>query len=720
MASGTGRTSSKSMRVASSLQVAFIVSQIGTMLLVSRMAAAETPPTSAPTTTQPATEPVADTADLGPPVARKDPFHLRPSDLYLAMESEYDYRKVRSSSPYRRDQTQKNKDFRISELAGVTLSGDVYDPNLLEYRAALEFGLEQDRFVEEINRYRDSEHDSGFVGDYDISLDALKTKPVSVHAYARRAENRIPRRFLPSLHELDTEAGASTLITAGPTSTEIGLSWQDVERTNNHLKEDNEELETSRYYLDHTWTISDDQKLRVQYDHDREKSDYQGTRYQFDTRRDEIRLEHELAFGPEKKHLFDTLFRYNAEQGDLARDELELVPRLTLTHNDQLKTIYRYGFYRYQQGNIDVSQHKLDAQALYTPTQDLRISMDGYGLYEQDDQDVTTSEFGGGPDVNYHKATSVGDLNINAAFAYQRTDINGDAGQRVVIGEAHSLGGSRPVFLTKSDVILTTVMAHDEKRLRYFVKGIDFLLIPIGNRVRVERILTGRIASDDVVYFDYQYRIPAQASLNSYRSDFLIEHTFKFGLTPYYGLESRCEDVESSRATPWRGEDSHRHRLGLRYEKDRYTVGTEYEIFDDSVEPYDAWHLTGRAGLFRSATHSLDLSGELSRYWFEGGWDRRRVWWLDVDLKDTMQINPFLSAITGAAYHREDDSRDGKTNGVEAQCGLRYNRGSLMIDLTVEYDLLSIADNRENGLGVYLNVRRNLDELLPSPKGGVR
>ena len=62
------------------------------------------------------------------------------------------------------------------------------------------------------------------------------------------------------------------------------------------------------------------------------------------------RVEHELAFGPNREHWLDTFFRYNEEQGDLARDELELVPRLTLQHTDRFQTVYRYGFYRFELG----------------------------------------------------------------------------------------------------------------------------------------------------------------------------------------------------------------------------------------------------------------------------------------------------------------------------------------------------------------------------------
>jgi hypothetical protein len=55
---------------------------------------------------------------------------------------------------------------------------------------------------------------------------------------------------------------------------------------------------------------------------------------------------------------------------------------------------------------------------------------------------------------------------------------------------------------------------------------------------------------------------------------------------------------------------------------------------------------------------------------------------------------------------------------VDIECGLQYTRGYLTVELTLEYDLLSIVENRDSGFGLYLNVQRNLTHLLPG-KGGV-
>ncbi len=657
--------------------------------------------------------------DLGDPDApvERDWLHLHPRELYIGLEGEYDYRRVRSGRTRGNETTHKNRDWRIIEKVGIAFDGDVYAPELLNYQAMLEAGLAQTRFVEEIDGWRDEEDDWGYLGEYDVTINALETKPFSINAYARHYDDRIARRFLPSLREEQTEAGVSGLLTLGSTQTELGFSWRDIERMGNRLELDDEELEVSRFYVDHVWEISEDQRLKVQYEHGEEENRYQGSDFEFDTRRDELRIDHELAFGEAKKHRLDTFLRYNEEEGDLARDEFQLVPRLMLEHSDQFKTIHRYGFTRYEQDIFKLDQHKFDSTAIYTPSDHWRFTVNGFGLYERIDDALDRSEFGGGLDVDYHRPTELGEFAMNVAFAYSRARTIGDAESRLIRDETHVLGGSQPVFLRERYVVPGSIVAHNGTRTRIYVPGVDYSVSIYNGRARIRRILNGRIGIDEVVYFDYRYRIPSDGEIDTYRGDFLVEHRFDFGLTPYYGYEGRGQEVDGSRGSPFERDNQNRHRLGARFARDRYEVGAEYEIFDDSVEPYDAWHLTGNVDVFQSATHSVDFITELSRYDFEGGFDDRNVWWFNADLRDRLRLNRHLALLTAVGYRWEDDSVDGDTNAVDIECGIEFVRGDLSVDLTLEYDLLSFASESDNSFGAYLNVRRNLTSLLPKSEG---
>ena len=651
-------------------------------------------------------------------------FHLNFNAAYLEFESDTQWRTVESSrlrssvgslplfGRALRKTKQHNRDLRFTERLGLSMSGDIIDPNLIDWSADFSIGLRQGSFREELNGIENNDTDSGVLTEFDISMDILKSKPISANAYLRRSNDRIARRFLSSLRERRTEAGVSVLALTGPVTTEVGFAFSDVERTGNQRIQDDEDLTTRRFFTDTTWNIAEGHRLRLRYEHEDQQSTYQGSAFDFDVIRDEFRLEHELAFGPDKKHLWDTFVRYNSETGSLARDELEAFTRLTLRHNDKFRTTFRYGFYRYDQYALRVDLNKFDFEALYQPTKNLRVTLDGFYLNEAVDADLETDQYGAAFDVAYRKPTNAGELTVNFALGYDQSRSSSGSGRRIVRDEAHALDDVRPVVLRQGPVDLGSVLIHNLTRSRLYVLGSDYQLVLIGGRVLIRRIQNGRIAQGEVVYVDYSYRISTSAKIDTYRADLLIEHPFKSGITPYYYFESRTQDANGSDDVPLLRDNMHRHRIGVRYEKDRWGMGTEFEIFDDTIEPYDSLHLTGRWNALRSADHTLDLNGELSYYRFEGGIDKRQVWWLDLSVTDRWQLNPYTSLNTSATYHREDDSIDGITDGVDVEVALAYTRNYMSLELVMEYDLLEIDRSMDEGLGVFVRVRRDLGHLF--------
>lgn len=657
----------------------------------------------------------ADENEDAPPSRLKPGWlHVDFDQFFLEFESNMQWREVRSSRPRQRDLVQKNRDLRFTESLGFSLRGDIIDPNLISFAGTATVGLNQGQFREQVAGYDHADSDSGFLSEFDFTLDVLPTKPISAHAYARRTDDRVARRFLPSLRERITEAGASILAITGPVTTEIGFSLSDIERTGNNRIEDDEKLRTDRFYVNSAWDIADQHKLKFSFAHEDQENTFQGSTYDFNILRDEFRLEHQLAFGPDNRHQWDAFLRYNQERGTLARDEFEATGRLSLAHTEKFRTVYRYGFYSFDQSAIRVDLHKFDLEALYQPTDNLRFTLDGFAQNESTDQDLETDQYGVGFDVAYRRTTSLGELAANFAMSYDQVRTSGEPGYRLIRGEAHVMEDVRPVYLTESWIDPISIVAHNGMYSRFYVIGVDYTVHMLRGRTIVRRVPTGRIALGEVVYFDYTYQPPARAQIDTTRVDLLIEHTFNFGLTPYYYFESRYQHVEDSIATPLFPDRQSRQRMGLRFRRDRYSLGAELEIFDDTIEPYDALHLTGRWSLIRDGNHTLDVGGELSHYRFEGGVDKRHVWWLDLNLTDRWQLNPYLSLNTAAAYHREDDSVDGITDGVDLEMVLAYTRNYLSVELALEYDLLDINRNSDEGFGMFIRVRRDLSHLIPT------
>ncbi|GMU35926.1 MAG: hypothetical protein KJ057_01165 [Phycisphaerae bacterium] len=651
-------------------------------------------------------------------------YRLDLTDPFLNLESSLESRRVTSdpSGLSRIRRTDRALEFR--ESLGFTLDGHAFGEETLQFSGDVELGLAQSRFHRSVDGISETDTDSGTLVRYDLALTLFPDEPASFDAYARRSRDRIPRRFLPSLIEDNEEYGIAFHLTTPTTRTDVGFDLSDVQRTGNVSGEDDESRERARFHVDHRWDISDGHGLRLTYDHENVESKYQGSRGSLDTRRDELRVEHRIEFGREGRHAWDLLLRHNDEEGDLARDETEFAPRLTFQHTDRLQTTWRYNLYKTDQDGLSIDRHKADVEAAWGITDELRLTADAFWRVERVEDDVETYEYGGLLDMSFDHPTPWGRLTIDGAIHLVRAETTGDGPISVVRGETHTLDTVRPAVLRKSDVRRFSLRAFNASRTRIYTEGLDYTVTQAGRLTFIRRILSGDIADGEAVSFDYEYRVPTGSRTDTVQSDLRIEHAFDGGLTPYYLWQNRRQWVDEPEfRRPFAADffdpvfdafadNTDHHRLGLRYERDRWTVSGEFELFNDSVLPYEAWHVSGRADLLRSPGHTLDASAMLSHFRFDGDFDPRRVTAFDADLKDTLQFSDHLSTSLGVGYRHERDSIDGTTQGVDLEGTIRLTRGLLDVELTAEYDLLDIGDGEDRGYGVWLNVRRELSDLV--------
>jgi hypothetical protein len=655
---------------------------------------------------------------------------LHPSDLELEMSAEWDHRRVGVSGRGLSGSSHRNENLRLTESLSLRFDGDVLDPKFIAIDGGLRVGLSQERFRERIDSYQREESDNGLLLEYDLSLRMLPDKPVSATAYGRQLRDRIPRQFLPSLVEDRREAGAAITFRQDRWTSEVGYDYSDVERTGNRAYRDDESLRRNRFYLDNRWEITDDHRLRIAFDHEREESSYQGSQFDFDTRRDQLRLEHDLAFGEQRRHQLDTVLRWNNEQGDLARDELEFTPRLRLRHSDAFETIYRYSLNRVEQDAIETTRHRVNWETVMRPADRLRLSTDLFWLRDAVEDDVESQQYGGLIDLSYQHPTSAGEFRVHSTLASDQSRTLGSGRDSVVRGESHTLDSSRAAYLNQPDIIRNTVRVYNLTRTRIFLEGRDYRLVTAGRRTLVYRLLSGAIGEGDAVLVDYWYRVPTGSRITTYRTDLRLEHAFTSGLTPFYEFEARRQDASGSRGVPVFEDDTERHRIGLRHRADRWSASAEYEVFRDSVDPFEAWHGSVQVGIVTQPEYALDAGARVSRYHFsEGGEgrfvyfgdsDSRRVWVFDVDLAQRLRLDRYWSASLATRYRWEDNTAIGETNGVDVEAGLHFERGRLGVDLTAEYDLLSLDESREEGYGMFLTIRRDLSHVFDRGRTATR
>ena len=641
-------------------------------------------------------------------------FTLDQIDAYLEFESQFDHTRVRNDGRGRfgGDRRQTNRDWRIQERLGFRLAGTIVDPSFLTYQADLSFALTQDRFDEDAPFAKQSDSDTGYLVNYDFRINLFQGKPLSGSFYGLRVDDRISRRFQPTLRERRTGFGTSWYFAHDRFPMEISYDYVETDRTGNTANRDDEHFTDSTFHYGAEWLISDHHQFRLAYDHTQNRQEYQGSLRPFETTRDLWTLDHELAFGDQHQHELRTRIHWQEESGDFARDLFEFGPQLTLHHSDTFQTSYKYQFNRESYENLRVTQHRAEFQFVHQLYSNLTTTGHAFGLYERVSDDVETTQYGAGIDWQYNRRNPFGHLYANLAVAFDNERVRGNNGRRLVLNEAATFNDPIAITLRNRNVAFGSVLITDGSNRRIFQPGVDYFITRQGTWTRISRIRTGRIADGDTVLIDYLYETPASGEIDSLRVDFSLEQRFKCGLTPYYDLSYRNQEVNFSEGFAADQDRTDHHRVGLKFERKRYYLGAEYEVFDDTVEPYDAFHLDGRYSFLRTSEHDLEGSARFSRFFFDGGFDNRKVTILELELDHRWAVNDSLIAVNRATYRWEDDSVDGDTNAVDLATGLRYALGDLSVDLTVEYDLLDLPRSKEDGFGVWLTVRRDFPSLF--------
>ncbi len=644
-------------------------------------------------------------------------FSLTELDAFFEIEGDFSHREVESTLPesgrlFRRKNSQSNEQWTIEEQLGLRIAGTLINPKTITFGGTLSFGLSQSRFEERGFAGDRTDTDRGYLAEYDLRANFFPGEKLSGSVYGRRVDNRINRAFQPTLRERVTAFGGSLYYADEKFPMELRYDHRETDRTNNVREIDDEHYTDSIFHVRQGWNIDDGHKVDFSYEHGNIKQAFQGADRDFETTRDLIRVDHELQFGDDRQHTFRTLVHWQEESGDFARDLFEIGPQLIIQHSDSLQTLYKYQFNRERYEGLDVETQRADFQIVHQWYSNLTTTFDVFGLYEDIEDDINTTQYGALVDWQYNRRNRWGHFYANLALSYDTEEIDGDDGRRIVLDESIALRDPVPVELRNANVVRSSVVVTDSTNRRVLRAGIDYAILHRGNATLIDRLPGGLIVNGDTVLVDYQVATPQNGQLDSMRVDFSLEQRFSNGLRPYYRLSYRNQEDDTSEGFLRRADRTDHHRVGVVFDRDRYSLGAEYEVYDDPVERFHGFHLDGRVDLLRDPDQTVSATARLSRLFFDGEFDDRNVSLLDLQLDHRWRISEALSTVERLGYRLEDDSVDGTTHSWDVTAGLEYSIGDLLCSLTLEYDRLDLPESEEDNFGVFVRFRRDFPNVL--------
>ncbi len=662
----------------------------------------------------------------GPPPPPKEPgwFHLDTLGGYLELEGRYEQQRRRRQVSRRpqlfglgkSELRQTNEEWGFRETLGLELSGDIVNPHVFSFEGNLSLGLEQSHFRETVDSITETDSDTGVLTAFDLRGLFFQGGALNAEVYARRSDDRIPRRFIPSLDQERMLFGTRISLRSDIIPMSLTLERETIDRDGGYDIYDQEETRETRLIYEADVLFTDFHTLHIQYEYNDLTEEIAGGDFHYRTKRHEWLLEDRLEFGGQRQHRLDTTLRMQQEQGDLARDLYEFSPRLQLSHSDSLTSYASYQFLKEQYDATGFDSHRGEYSLVHELYESLTTTANLFSQYEDFDDDLSAYTYGASLRSAYRKKNRLGVFRAELGYEWDQRRERGGTDDEVQTRESATFSDPRPVILAEPFVVLPTIVVTNPERTRIFVPLRDYTVTRLRGSVAVHRVRSGEIADGDSVWIDYKFRRPTRARTDTQRFDARVEQQFTFGLRPYYEFNFRHQEVSDEYSTALYGwgadeDDLTRHRVGADFTRDRWSAGVEYESEDNPHDPFDAIHLNGQLTVLQTDRLNGSLSALYSRFYFDSP-DNRDVDLFDIGFDGQFDFDDRTSLQLATAYRWENDSVDGVTHGVDVEATFAYLVGRTQIELTGEYDLLEIDGSPDDGMGVWLRVRRDFGDWI--------
>ncbi|MFC1793077.1 hypothetical protein ACFL3Q_05770 [Planctomycetota bacterium] len=614
-------------------------------------------------------------------------------ELELVAENRIDEQGIGSTK-------RRNETTEYQEKLTLGTEGDIYHPDLLTFSAALALGLRQSRFDFD----GDIDEGSGTLDEYSVSGQLLPTKPYPMGFYVDKSEQYIPRMFTSTLKSERESAGGSLSLNSkdwpmqfqyGESQTkQRGLSSRDLDL---YIREN----EGIRYSLEHDF--SEFSHLRFEYGSDDIIQKRFGTL--FDRKEQRYNLRHDLLFGDDRQHRFDSFFSFLDQSGDQELEQLQWQERLRLEHSDTFETHYSITLDESERSTLQNDRIRGGAGFAHRLFQSLVTRGDLYTSKAHLDEDVEIVENEGRLGFDYQKKNAWGTFFGN--YTAGVLDLEQTGGGNIVntIDERHpfEVTGSLRIQLKRTNIDSSSIIVMDGSRSKFYSdytvtqnNGITELIIIPGGDITTD--------GDQTLSIDYDFFTEPQRDEDASIESLTVRERFHNGLSLYYKYYTRDEQINST-DTDIVPDEFEINTFGTDYVNKGFRLLAEYSRDKSTRIPSRSKRLEA-SYLWRLNPHTK-ISVYASNSWIDYiGTVPYDITLLTLGATASSKLTDNYSIFSNVDYRDEDDSRQGFTEGFQWSIELRYILRQLSVSTGVEFNSLDRLSHETDNTFFYFRLKR--------------
>jgi hypothetical protein len=595
----------------------------------------------------------------------------------------------------------------FEERLRLQTEGDVYDPELFLYSAAVGLGLTQ----QDLDTDTESDRTNDTLNEYNLSGQLLRSKQFPINFNTSKHENLIPRQFAgPMRTESETSSISMSLRsqdwpmlfqygTNDETQKSLGLTAGDFfERNSEHFG----------YYLTHDF--SELSRMRFRFDRSDVTTKNRVASAKNNLRSDKYSLVHNLIFGSDKRHRLDSYIDYLDQSGRNTVRDFQWRERMKLRHTPDFATIYRFKYSDTQRDTLKNKQILGNAGFEHMLYDSLFTTGNVFASRTEFDPEGLLKRYGGRLAFDYKKKNRWGTLLSRYNVSYTDSERTADDSTGIVIDESHIFTDPLPVILDRVNIDPTTIVVTDSTGLDVYTEGDDYTIEQINGRTRLHLTTLGlippNITDGQEVLVDYNFFIEPERTEKTLRQNFSLRERFENGLELYYRHQRQDQD-DKSNVTEVVDDEFRLNTFGARYFKSGFSVNAVYSKMRSTQIPSE--HLGLDAQYSWRISTDTSAGFKVSNQWLE--FEEEEVSTRDVELFSTsgtlttrLTDRHNLSAYID--YRDEDDSKQGKVRGFRFSSELQYFYRQLEAIVGFELNSLERRTDESDSIFMYMRIRR--------------
>jgi hypothetical protein len=480
----------------------------------------------------------------------------------------------------------------IGPSLGLGVNGSIYHPNLASYRLTLDgsYGNSVETFSSPVGSGTTKE--KRFLGFFTGEMRFLDSKPFNARLDASYTHSYQDYDFFNRIYIDTWRYGGSAYYTSGPWrfSTRVSRTIEDA--TGNEVPWTSD-TRLALFDVNHQRTSGSTYLSAAYSDFNRTDSGVESTGRDYG-----LTLSDEESFGSRRQFHSTVAAVYDRLESTTAPTDLYSISASLRGEHSHDLTSYNQLTYAHNtfgeavndtwNGSSSISHHLFESLVS-------TMTLQGYYYSNENGQNTQDSwQLSATPDVQYNKRlTSSSSLSAYESFGFSHTDIKTTGGIIQINAESHTFGvGALPDFFTLKEPNVVPgsirITATASGLPPVFIEGIDYEVVPNGELTMIHRLPGSTIPPTATVFANYQFVAGSSGAYDTLDNACGIRFNFFNDLWSVY---SRLNIRRNYGADNLVVEDLNDLIVGSEVRWRRTQAGLEYEKYDSSISPYDAFRL---------------------------------------------------------------------------------------------------------------------------------